>query len=51
MREIGAKGFVECSAKTRENLPLLFETALKIAVDYKEKEDAKAASSKKKKGK
>ena len=32
--EIGAKAFVECSARTRENLPLLFETALKIAVQH-----------------
>merc|ERR1712137_859186 len=33
--EIGAQGFVECSAKTRENLKELFETALKIAIKNK----------------
>ena len=32
--EIGAKAFVECSAKTGENLSKLFEVALKIAVDH-----------------
>ena len=35
MEEIEAKGFVECSAKTRENLAKLFETALKIAIENK----------------
>jgi len=32
--EIGAKAFVECSAKTGENLAHLFEVALKIAVEH-----------------